>query len=116
MPEEYKVYFYQDDLGRKPAKEHLKSIKKSDQLKLAQYVEMTRVRNGHIDAPFVHHVVGALAKLHFLGRTVVYYLVSGRRIVLLCAFSSRKMSNKCLKQAMNYYTDFLYHEEAYDYV
>ena len=91
--DEYSVKFFEDKKGKMPVREFLEGLSLKEHAKVVKYIEFLRVHQGVLDEPYARHIRGKIRELRIdFGRQrhrVLYFLLVGKKIVLLHAFTKR---------------------------
>lgn len=90
---DWTVEFYIDERGRSPVEEFLESLDDKTRARFGWSMDQLRLRNVQAREPLVRHLEGDLWELREESRTniyrIVYFFLSGRRIVLLHGFQKK---------------------------
>jgi len=89
---DWTLEFYSDHRGREPALEYIENQTTTDQAHIAHYMALLQDLGVRISEPYAKHVAGKLWELRPQPHRLIYFMFTGRRIVILHAF--RKTSNK----------------------
>lgn len=112
----YKIEFYEDSQGNKPARDYIKALKKKKDKdsrikadKITQYLYYLQTDGTFIGQPFVKHIEGDIWELR-PDKTRIFFVVYIKGVfVLLHAFTkqTQKTPEKELERARAEYRDLL---------
>lgn len=110
----YKIVFYEDNQGKKPAREYLKALKKKKDKasrikadKITQYLHYLRTDGTFIGQPIVKHIEGDIWELRPAKDRIFFVVYHKGVFVLLHAFTKKtaKTPEKELERARAEYRD-----------
>ena len=84
--------YYQTETGRCPVREYVAGLDAEERTKVTFDLDMLEDFGVTLGAPYVRSIGGKLWELRTSGRTqhrILYFAVSGRRIVLVHAFTKK---------------------------
>ena len=91
---EWEVVFYEDETGRRPAREFLQSLDAKTLARFVWSIEQLRIHNVRAHEPLVRHLEGKLWELREESNTniyrLLYFFFSGRKIVFLHGFQKKE--------------------------
>jgi phage-related protein len=103
---EWVIVGYQDVRGRRPVDEFLDALPPRDRARVVRTIELLKTYGTALGMPYVRHLTGKLWELRVssgqLAYRVLYFAHTGRRFVLLHAFSkkTRKTPRREIEVAM----------------
>ncbi len=112
----YKIVFYEDNQGKKPAREYLKALKKKKDKasrikadKITQYLHYLRTDGTFIGQPIVKHIEGDIWELRPAKDRIFFVVYHKGVFVLLHAFTKKtaKTPEKELERARAEYRDLM---------
>lgn len=108
----WSLVFYETATGRSPVKEYLDDLGDQERAKVTFDLDLLKAFGLDLSAPHVRSIRGKLWELRTSGRTqhrVFYFAVSGRRLVLLHAFTKKtpRTPPAEIETAVRRMTDFL---------
>ncbi|MBP3723242.1 MAG: type II toxin-antitoxin system RelE/ParE family toxin [Selenomonadaceae bacterium] len=112
----YKIVFYEDNQGKKPAREYLKALKKKKDKasrikadKITQYLHYLRTDGTFIGQPVVKHIEGDIWELRPAKDRIFFVVYHKGVFVLLHAFTKKtaKTPEKELERARAEYRDLM---------
>jgi len=84
--------YYETPAGRRPVQDYLDGLEAREALRVSDSLELLEDRGTALGAPHTRNLGGKLWELRVLGRVqhrVLYFAASGRRLVLLHAFTKK---------------------------
>jgi len=112
----YKIEFYEDKDGNKPARDYIKALKKKKDKdsrikvdKITQYLHYLRTNGTFIGQPIVKHIEGEIWELRPAKDRIFFVVYQAGVFVLLHAFTKRtqKTPEKELERARTEYKDLM---------
>ena len=112
----YKIVFYEDNQGKKPAREYLKALKKKKDKasrikadKITQYLHYLRTDGTFIGQPVVKHIEGDIWELRPAKDRIFFVVYHKGVFVLLHTFTKKtaKTPEKELERARAEYRDLM---------
>ena len=87
---EYRVTFYKEPKGTRPALVYIESLPSKEQTKILKYIEFLRVHKGVLDEPYSRHIEGKIRELRVdFARNrhrIFYFIFVDKNIIFLNAF------------------------------
>lgn len=87
---EYRVTFYKEPNGARPALAYIESLPIKEQTKIFKYIEFLRVHKGVLDEPYSRHIEGKIRELRVdFARNrhrIFYFTFVDKNIIFLVAF------------------------------
>jgi len=107
------VEYYSDHRGRTPALEYIEAQSVADQAHIAHCIALLQDLGVRIGEPYVKHLSGKLWELRPQPHRLIYFVFTGRRIVILHAFrkTSKKTRRRDIDIAWKRMNDFVDREE-----
>lgn len=84
--------YYETPAGRRPVQDYLDGLQAREALRVSDALELLGEMGTELGAPHTRSLGGKLWELRVLGRVqhrVLYFAVSGKRLVLLHAFTKK---------------------------
>jgi phage-related protein len=114
---EWVIVSYQDGRGRRPVNEFLDALPPRDRARVVRTIELLKTYGTELGMPYVRHLTGKLWELRVssgrLAYRVLYFAHTGRRLVLLHAFSkkTRKTPRREIEVALRRMAELLEQKE-----
>lgn len=114
---DFEIVFYTKPDGTEPAKEFLLSLDVKMRARLVKIIELLSANGTELRMPYSEHLVDGIfevrAKVGSNITRVLYFFVSGRKIVLTNGFikKTQKTPKNEIELAMRYRNDYLNREE-----
>ena len=92
MVSSWTLEYYETPAGRRPVQDYLDGLVAREALRVSDSLELLEDMGIALGAPHTRSIGGKLWELRVLGRVqhrVLYFAVSGRRLVLLHAFTKK---------------------------
>jgi len=117
---EYKVKFYQDDLGEIPFIDYLEKINKKERAKILKFIDFLKDKEGYLDESYSKHIKGKIRELRIdfgVNRhRIFYFTFIEKTIILLHAFlkKTQKTPNKEIKRAEDNFKNVINNPQRYE--
>jgi len=111
--EKYKIYYYKNSKGRKPAREYIYRFAKKERAKIFKWIEFLGKHEGYLDEPYSRHIEGKIRELrigfHSHHHRIFYFAFVAKRIILLHAFLKKTAKNPKIEieKAILNYKDYI---------